>query len=330
MKMEIWLIVLIVVSVVFAVLFTLACVAYGTAFWQRYDKNPLLKYFSAEDFNLNAEAVEIGRLRGAIYQKNGAKNREEVIVFVHGMGPGHIAYTNEIAYFCNLGYTVIAVDSLGCNLSGGKNIKGMYEGAKTAVTAIDFARAHFPEKKIYLVGHSWGGYSALCASSKRKVEKVVAISAPNTPVKTLYEGAAHFISKPVAAILCPFWWLINFTVFGVNGNASAIKCARKNGTPTLLIHGDKDKIVTPSKAVFYKNYGQNVTKYLAEGKAHNPYNTVNAEKKLAELSAVLSRAKKMSVEERENLFKSFDFSAATEEDLTVMGAISDFFSGISQ
>lgn len=328
--MENWLIVLIILLSVILVLFTLAYIAYRTAFWQRYDKNPILKYFTGEDFNLNAEIIEIGRLRGAIYQKNGANKREEVIVFVHGMGPGHIAYTTEIAYFCNLGYTVVAVDSLGCNLSGGKNIKGMYEGVKTAVTAIDYARAHFPEKKVYLVGHSWGGYSALCASARRKVEKVVAISAPNTPVKTLYEGAAHFISKPVAAILCPFWWIINFLLFGAKGNASAIKCARKNGTPTLLIHGDKDKIVTPSKAVFYKNYGQNVTKFLAEGKAHNPYNTVNAEKKLAELSAGLSRAKKMSREERENFFESFDYLAATEEDLTVMGAISDFFSGISQ
>ena len=296
--MEIWLIVLIAVLAVLLVLLTLAYAVYRVPFWKRNDRNPLLKYFTAEDFNLSAENIEIGKLRGAVYQKAAAEKREAVVVFVHGMGPGHVAYTTEIAYFCNLGYTAVAVDSLGCNLSGGRIMKGMYEGVKSAVAAIDYARAHFPEKKVYLVGHSWGGYSALCASKKRKVEKVVAISAANAPVKTLYEGAAPIISKPVAAILCPFWWLINLLLFGVNGNANAIKSARKNGTPTLLVHGDKDKIVTPSKSAFYKNYGENVTKYLAEGKAHNPYNTVAAEKKLAEIQTALVNSSKMTESEK--------------------------------
>ncbi|MDE6667774.1 MAG: lysophospholipase [Clostridia bacterium] len=322
--MEIWLIVLIVVLVVLLILLTLAYLAYRVAFWKRYDKNPLLKYYTAEDFNLTSENIEIGKLRGIIYQKDDAPKRDDVVVFVHGMGPGHIAYTTEISYFCNLGYTVVAVDSLGCNLSGGRNIKGMYEGVKTAVAAIDYARAHFPEKEVYLVGHSWGGYSVLCASKRRKVEKVVAISAPNSPVKTIYGGAASVITKPVAAILCPFWWLINFLLFGAHGNANAIKCARKNQTPTLLIHGDKDNIVSPSKAVFYKTYGENVSKYLAEGKAHNPYNTVAAEKKLAELQAALVNSSKMTESERIDYFAHFDYKAATEEDEVVMQAISDF------
>ena len=317
-------IVLSVVVLIDIVFFILAFVCDRIAFGKRGDKNPLLKYFTAEDFNLTAENIEIGSLRGAIYQKDGVEKRDAVVVFVHGMGPGHIAYTTEIAYFCNLGYTVVALDSRGCNLSGGRNIKGMYEGVKTAVAAIDYARAHFSDKKVYLVGHSWGGYSALCASKRRKVEKVVAISAPNSPVKTIYEGAAHVISKPVAAILCPFWWLINFLAFGANGNASAIKCARKNGTPTLLIHGDKDNIVTPKKAVYFASYGENVTKHLAEGKAHNPYNTVAAEQKLAELQAALINASKMTESERIDYFAHFDFKAATEEDEEVMKAISDF------
>ena len=169
--MEIWQIVVIVIAVLIVLLLSLAYAAYRFAFWKRYDKNPLLKYFTAADFSLTESLVKIGRLRGKIYLKDGAAERDEVVVFIHGMGPGHAAYTTEIAYFCSLGYTVLALDSLGCGLSGGRNIKGMYEGVKTAVAAIDLARARFPEKKIYLVGHSWGGYSALCASKRRKVEK---------------------------------------------------------------------------------------------------------------------------------------------------------------
>ena len=322
--MEAWAIALIVLGAIIILLFIFAIITYHAAFGKRYEKNPLLKYFTADDFNLACEEVSIGKLGGFIYRNDNVADEKRVVIFVHGMGPGHMAYTTEIAYFCNLGYTVLALDSLGCNLSKGKNIRGMYEGVKTAKTAIDFARTKFKESKLYLIGHSWGGYSVLCASAERKVDKVVAISAPSSPVKTLYEGAAKFISKPFAAILCPFWFLINLFKYGANGNANAIKRARKNGTPTLLVHGDKDLIVTPFKAAYYGVYGENVTKFLSQNKAHNPYNTIQAEAKLAELSSSLSNARKMTEEERESYFSTFDYKAATEEDAEVMRYIADF------
>ena len=39
------------------------------AFGRRYDKNPLLKYFTAEDFGLEAEQISSGKfLNGFIYK----------------------------------------------------------------------------------------------------------------------------------------------------------------------------------------------------------------------------------------------------------------------
>lgn len=314
--MKIFLIVIAAALAVFALLLALAYVAYRFAFWKRSDRNPRLKYFSAEDFNLTAENIEVGRLRGAVYTKDAEEKKNAVIVFVHGMGPGHVAYTTEIAGFCNLGYTVVALDSLGCGFSGGNKMRGMYEGVKTAVAAIDFTRARFPESEVYLVGHSWGGYSALCAAKIRKVEKAVAISAPDSPAKTLYYGAAGLMPKPIAAILYPFWGIINFLLFGAKGNLSAAKCAVKIGTPVLLIQGGDDTVVAAKNAAYVRANGKNITKYYAHGKGHNPYNTVAAEAKLAELMCSL----KKGVTD----FSGFDFAAATEEDEEVMRAIADF------
>lgn len=322
--MQYWIIVLIVIGAIICLCFVLSTASYLTAFGTRYNKNPLLKYYSASDFNLTAEELSIGGLCGAIYVDEKAQQKSAVVVFVHGMGPGHCAYTTEIAYFCRLGYTVVAVDSLGCGNSAGKSIRGMYQGVKTAVAAVKYVEKRFESKKIYLVGHSWGGYSALCASSEIKVDKVVAISAPSTPVKTLREGAAKFIGKPLAYILSPFWYVLNFFVFGGKGNANAIKHARVNKTPTLLVHGGKDTVVTPQKAVYYGVYGENVTKFIDEAKAHNPYVTVEAETKLAELNAALSRAKKMTEEEKKEFFDNFDYAAATREDSAVMDVIKEF------
>ena len=128
--MQPWIIALIVISAVIVLLFLLAALSYRFAFGRRYDKGKLLKYFTAEDFGLDAEKISIPRkkfsLCGILYRKADVLQKDSVVVFVHGMGAGHIAYTTEMNYFCNLGYPVIALDSKGCNLSGGKNIKGMY------------------------------------------------------------------------------------------------------------------------------------------------------------------------------------------------------------
>ena len=315
--MKPWLIVVIVIAVIAVIALLLLIFAFlgdKIAFGKRADKNPALKYFTAEDFNLSAQNVSLkGGLNGVLYS-DGAQRKDGIVVFCHGMGPGHVAYTTEIAYFCRLGYRVLAVDSCGCNLSAGKNIKGMYYGVKTAAEAVDYARSL--SENIYLIGHSWGAYSALCASKERKVNAVVAISAPDTPAKTVRNGAAPMLSKPFAYILQPFWWLVNIIKFGAKGNTGAVKSAQSNNTPTLLVHGENDGVVNKSNSACHKAKGNNIYKLLVKGKAHNPYNTVNAERLLAELSSKLAKGCKD--------FSDFDFKAVTEEDEEVMQAIAGF------
>ena len=306
-------------ALVALLLFAITLLSEKLAFGTRSDKNPFLKYFTAEDFNLTAQSVTLTKgLKGLIYNKENIPQKDKLIIFCHGMGPGHIAYTTEIAYFCNKGFTVLAVDSRGCNLSEGKNSKGMYSGVQTVISAIDFAREN-GYKDISLVGHSWGAYSALCASAKRKVNKVVAISAPDTPAGTMAEGAVNMgaLPRPLVALLRPFWGFVNLLKYGMKGNSSAAKSAKKNDTPTLLIHGDMDRAVTLKKSAFNKANGKYITKYLAEGKAHNPYNTENAEIKLAELSD------KLKTNDFAGL-ANFDYKAATEEDEEVMQSIVNF------
>jgi len=327
------LIIVILLSVVIFIdvaFFIIAAVCDKIAFGKREDINPLLKYFTADDFNLTADPVTVqgkeGALKGYLYTSANVQDNGKLIVFCHGMGAGHIAYTTEIACFCNHGFTVLAVDNYGCNLSEGKSIRGMYSGALSTMRVIDFARAdeRLKDRPLYLVGHSWGGYSALCASAQRKVEKVVAISAPSVPANVIGEYLSNMMPKPLAALIHYFISITYCFKFNGKGNKNAAKCAQENGTPTLLIHGDKDTAVVRTISAYGEASGENITKYLAEGKAHNPYNTFAAEEKLAELNSALRNLKKMSEGEKYRFFESFDYKAATEEDEEVMRLIVDF------
>ena len=330
--MEWYYIALICLGGVIALLFVFALLVYRVAFGSRCEKNPLLKYFTAEDFALTAQPVEIKKgkitLRGSVYTKQGAEQKSVLAVFCHGMGSGHCAYMTEINFLCESGFTVLALDNRGCDLSGGKSIKGMYTGVEAAKAAIDYAKSQeqFAGYKICLIGHSWGGYSALCASKERKVDAVVAISAPVSPVKTIYYGASQKMPKLLAAILCPFIAVVDFLHFGTKSNINAAKCASRSGTPTLLIQGDKDTIVPINKSAYAHATGNNIEKYMAADKSHNPYNTVMAQQMIIELSANLSKVRKMT-DEQKKYFSEFDFVAATEEDEAVMGKAVAFMQG---
>lgn len=313
--------VILIIAILFAIAFTINKRVFGS----RHDKNPLLKYYTAEDFGLSATQVDIScvkneYIRGVIYKKEGVHPQNKLIIFCHGMGPGHIAYTTEIAYFCNLGYTVLAPDYYGSGLSDGKSLKSNLSALKSVTTAIYYASENFNFDKIYLIGHSWGAYSALCAANKTGiVNGVVAMSAPDKSEKIMYNSLRRRMPKFFADLLYPFLCL---ACGGDSAGKSAEQITPK--IPILLIHGDKDPLVPLKISAYAAAKGDHITKYLAKDKHHNPYNTVAAEKKLSELLKGLSKYKKGEV--GDEFFKTFDFAASTEEDAEVMNEITRFLS----
>lgn len=315
------------IILIIATLFLMAYFINKSVFGSRHDKNPLLKYYTAADFGLFAKQVDIScvkneYIRGVIYKNEGVTPKNELIIFCHGMGPGHIAYTTEIAYLCNLGYTVLAPDYYGSGLSDGKNLKSNLSALNGVISSIYYAEENLNFDKTYLIGHSWGAYSALCAAHKTGiVDGVIAISAPDKSEKIMRSSLRDRMPKFFANLLYPFLCI-------ACGGESAGKAAEQVSPkiPILLIHGEKDPLVSLQISAFSAANGEHITKYLAKGKRHNPYNTIAAEKKLSELLKGMSKYKKGEV--GEDFFKTFDFAAATEEDGEVMEQISNFLSRI--
>jgi hypothetical protein len=318
-----------VVLMVFFVIMPI--IAYNAFFSKRQDRSPLLKYFSPQDFNLSFREIDItyrgAKLYGAVYSKQPIEKCEKLIIFAHGLGAGHCAYMTEIAYYCNRGFAVLAYDNYGCDRSEGKNIRSFYTGAECVIAAYIAAKgdAELKDKPVYLVGHSWGGYSVLCASQCVNAKGVVAISAFSSPVKVYYDlGGKKSILY--AVLFTPMVALITALKNRAAGSKNAAKAIQKSGVPALLIWGENDKVVSKINSAACVAKGENISSVILPDKKHNPYNTVQAEQKLEELTSAFTK-QFASDEEKANFFASFDYSAATQEDELVMQKTVDFING---
>lgn len=314
------------ITLVIAALFGFAYYVNKKTFGARHDKNPLLKYFSAADFGLDEKQVLIARnknndLRGVIYKKEGAEPKKELLIFCHGMGPGHIAYTTEIAYLCNLGYTVLAPDYYGCNLSDGKTIKNIDNGKQCVLASILYAVTTLGYEKTILVGHSWGGHSALCAAYEAGdlVKAVVSMSAPDRSEKVMHATLKKKMPAFLANLVYPFLCV-------VCGGESSAYAADHCRAKVLLIHGECDPLVSIENSAYGASNNPSVLKYLAKGKGHNPYNTAEAEALLKSLAQNLSAYRRG--ETGKEYFENFDFKGATAEDGEVLDEIARFLANI--
>lgn len=326
MNFDAWLeIILIALGCVFVVLVLAAtgvCAMLNGVIFSRQDKNPDYKYFTEKDFNLKAEDIPVtyrgNNLYAKIYSVKPVEQCEKVVIFQHGFGAGSSSYMTEIARLANYGYAVVAADAYGCNNSTGKKVIGFYAGAEAVIaTYIGVKRdERLKDKKLVLVGHSWGAYSVCCAAKKVKVDGVVAISGFNAPAQTVCDQIKLLSrqGKFFAPVLHPFFFLSNVFVFGAKGNTKAAKAVEKSGVKALLIHGEKDKTVPLKHSVAQNVKGGNAEKLILPDKKHNPYNTVKAEETLASL---FSQGDKEFLE-------SFNWKKATEEDDEVMAKIDNF------
>lgn len=293
--------------------------------FSRQDKNPEFKYFTEKDFNLKAEDIAVTyrgeSLYAKIYSVKPVEKCEKVVIFQHGFGAGTSSYMTEIAALAGYGFAVVAADAYGCNNSAGKKVYGFYAGTEAVIAAYIGVKSQrrLSDKKVFLVGHSWGAYSVLCAAEKIKADGVVALSGFNAPAQCICDQLKLIsrTGKLIVPLLHPFLYLLNILRFGFKGNTHAAKAIEKSGVKALLIHGEKDRTVLYKHSAAAKAHGDNITSLVLTDKKHNPYNTVAAEAKLSEL---LSEKK----EDREEFLKNFDWKAATEEDVGVMANIASF------
>ena len=311
--------------------------AYNQVFGKRCDGDERLKYFSHEDFDgLKAAPVEFEKekgntLRGAIYAKSGLQMPEALIIFSHGMGAGHLAYTTEINYFAQKGYLVLAYDNTGTCTSEGEKLYGFAQGVIDLKHAIAFIKSREDTKDLplLLVGHSWGAYSVSNVSAitdESDIKGIVAFSPFNSMNKLLRDNAKQK-TKMNLSILSPFFDIINLVRFGKAGILRSCNTIDSNSIPTLIMHGGNDLQVTlrnsPVGLKSRISNNPNARTVLYESKYHNVYLAKDAEQYLNDTSAKIATLGENSPEAYE-IYQNIGYSLITKEDLTVMETANSF------
>lgn len=327
------LIVLILIALVIAASGFLNAAGFG----KRCEGNENLKYLKAKSFdNLNAYPISFKSNKGQVlngFLYSGAKTEKykALIVFSHGMGAGHLAYTTEINYFAQKGYIVLAFDNTGTCESEGKKLMGFGQGIIDLNKAIEFInnREDLKDLPLLLLGHSWGGYcvSNVPAVTTANIRGIVAFS-PFNSIGRLIADTVKMRTKANVRFLTPFIDAVNLLKFGKIGILRSCDTINNNQIPTLIMHGGNDMTINVKNSPVGLKHriaeNSNARTILYDSKYHNVYLAKDAEQYLNDIFAKVGSLPPNSPEAYE-IYQSIDYSLITKEDLTVMDTANTFF-----
>lgn len=305
---------------------------------KRCEGNENLKYLKAKNFdNLNAHPISFKSdsgqtLNGFLYSGAKIDKYKALIVFSHGMGAGHLAYTTEINYFAQKGYLVLAYDNTGTCESEGKKLKGFAQGVIDLKHAIKYVstRDDLKELPLLLLGHSWGGYSVCnvaALSPDVEIKGIVAFS-PFHSLNRLLSDMVKMKTKANIRFMSPFLDIVNLINFGKVGILRSCETISNNQIPTLVMHGGNDMTINVKNSPVGMKHriaeNQNARTILYDSKYHNVYLAKDAEQYLNDIFAKVGSLPENSQEAYE-IYQSIDYALITKEDLTVMDTANSFF-----
>ncbi len=320
---------LVILAIVFLIFFFIDFIL-RKAFSRRFDFHPHLKYFRISDFpDIDMDPIEFKNrrgyvLRGGFYYDDQLQPHRKLMVFSHGIGPGHLAYTHLIHTFVKKGYVVFAYDNMGCGLSEGKSIRGIPQAISDLQDALTYLdKTTYAKLPKTLMGHSWGAYAVLRASQmKVKFDKIISIA----PFNDVSEMLGRYI--PWIKRFKFFIHIHNLIMFGHLAKMTSSQLLGSTTTKILLIAGEKDDDV-PLKGnydVFMQTKNPLSNVYLAKNHRHNPYLSFRAETYVIDtiLKGAETLAKEKDINVLNAFFNSLDYQLVGEHDPLIIDLIEKF------
>jgi alpha-beta hydrolase superfamily lysophospholipase len=244
-----------------------------------------------------------------------AKETKAVVVLVHGMGEHSTRYVHVAQKLTSNNYSVVAFDHFGHGKTEGKRGHNPnFEAVLESITkTIEKAKELFPNKPIFLYGHSMGGNAVLnyAIIKKHDLKGIIATSpflklAFKPPVIKLFVGKIlqnivpsltmgneldeNAISRDKNQVekykndslvhkkISP-----NYSIKFIETGAWAIENSHKLIIPTLLLHGTDDSIIDYKGTQEFANNCKNATLKLYKGGYHELHNDLCKEEMLQDV-----------------------------------------------
>jgi dienelactone hydrolase len=185
------------------------------------------------------------RLQGYYYPSDMGKG---VVVVSHGMHAGADDYLPAIIFFVENGYDVFAYDYKGTYSSDGDSTVGMCEALVDLDNALNFVKSdrHFTGKKIFLFGHSWGGYASTAVLSLHSDIAACAAVAPFNSGYTLIVEKGFQYAGALASdgVVKKFLEVYQKYLFKDYVNYNGVMGINSASCPVLIAHGNNDKVIS--------------------------------------------------------------------------------------
>ncbi len=311
---------------VYLIILLIVAFAHHQKFKNRFMPNELVTFYNEKDFDcIRRDAsfkIDNITLRGCFITPNKECDETKIVIYCHGLDSSKEAYMQDICTIANAGFEVFCFDYIGVNESEGKSLGGIASGLKSTDYAVKYIHSEYPNRDIYVIGHSWGAWSALNSVKYNGYVKKLCAIAPFIKIN----DAAASISSSIYKVFTINTELIESFKYGKYAFANSISTLNGYEGKTLIIHSKDDGVVNYNKStkIMAERFKDNERfKFLiVDGKNHNPQYTKEAVEKLNDF---YKKIKEVKPEEVIPYMQSINFHELGELDSEIMNQIIDFF-----
>jgi alpha-beta hydrolase superfamily lysophospholipase len=246
-----------------------------------------------------------------------------ILFIVHGTGEHCERYMNVVNYFVPLGYAIYGLDHIGHGKSGGERemLVRFEDFIEPLVTYRKMVKGWYPEKPVFIYGHSLGGLITSFHLLEHQADfKGAIISAPAVKIPDNISPMVVAISK-VLSIIAPKIGFIELDTSNLSHDKTVVDTynadplvfhgkvpvrlaaemlramsrvtaeAGKISLPMFILQGSGDKLVDPTGAsmLYEKVSSKDKTLEIYEGLYHEVHNEPEREKMFKDLESWLQK-----------------------------------------
>ena len=189
--------------------------------------------------------MDKNKLIGYIYHQKSPQNKG-IFVFCHGYGGGgHHCYLDLINAVVKQGYYVFAYDATANDESEGNDIRGFTQGILDADKAISYVESlkQFKDLPLYLMGHSWGAYSASNAIDYHpRVKGLIAFSGFNISY-SIFEANGEIYAGEASKEFLSYIIDKEERTFGKLAFHTSLESFERTKAKVVIVHSGDDETV---------------------------------------------------------------------------------------